>query len=84
MDPVQVGDDPIDTHISNLNIGVPTMHVEITRSLFKHITKGTEPHTRLLLELACKQVYSVRGVEVISIYNYVSEVRQYYIQDINA
>ena len=66
--------------------GKRIMYSEITKAAFDILTanvkfgdKVSEP-----TELAQINYYNVYGVQVKSIYNHVSQIEQYYIQDINA
>ena len=60
--------------------------VEITEEAFKLLTVGCEfgdsvtEHT----EQAIFRFYSVYDTQLITIYNHVSMVEQYYVKDINA
>ena len=60
------------------------MYSEITSEAFDILTgKGTAT-TVDNSELASKQYWKAHGVTLLAVYNYVSNVEQYYIQDINS
>lgn len=62
------------------------MYIEITEQAFnKLVDKEHDDFQREDLELACKLHWTTRsGDKLMEIYNHVSQVVQYYMQDINA
>ena len=61
------------------------MNSELTKEAFDVLTTGmTSEPTYKQTNLAQFTYYRVHGVLLTEIYNYVSAVSQYYVQDINA
>ena len=61
------------------------MYSEITKEAFEVLTASVKFGQAVAesTELAQKYYYNVYGVQVVRIYNHVSQVEQYYVQDIN-
>lgn len=61
------------------------MYVEITKTLAASLIPPEFDRVELRQSELCEEEhYIIYGVLVISIYNYLSNVKQWYIQDINA
>lgn len=58
------------------------MNIEITREAFRALNPKWKDHKHT--DLAAFDYYEAHGVLLIEIHNYVSNVTQYYVQDINA
>lgn len=60
-------------------------YIEVTKEAFNKLVKHEDdPNMIESRELFRKQYYAAHGVQLMIINNYVSNVTQYYIRDINA
>ena len=61
------------------------MYIEITQDAFKTLVPLDQPNSSVKEgELARRIYYIAHGVKLQTVENFVSNVMQYYIQDINA
>jgi hypothetical protein len=61
-------------------------YTEITRNAFASIVKdeGDSYDYELKYELATKTFFKAEGMQLLTIFNFISRVTQYYLLDINA
>jgi hypothetical protein len=59
--------------------------IEITHEAFYSLSNSFDTPSKIVNnELCIKAYFEAKGMKLLRIYNFVSDVNQYYLQDINA